>query len=142
MGSRGTAPEEAGAGGYSSPQAHLVFQSPPSGSAMPPHIDGLSPPSVLPRKPHGVAKVTPAPILCCLVHVDGAEWDTSTSWLCLVQPRSVQEQEEDAGVTGVWARPPFLPSRGCLMAPPGSRDIFMVYLIEEFGRRMFLAPRE
>lgn len=32
-----------------------------------PNIDGASPPSILPRKPHGVAKVTPAPILCCLV---------------------------------------------------------------------------
>lgn len=43
---------------------------------------------------------------------------------------------------GVWAWPSFFPSRGYVMVPLGSPDIFTVYLIEEFAGRMFLALRE
>lgn len=35
-----------------------------------------------------------------------------------------------------------LPPQSYLMAPPGSRDIFTVYLIKEFAGRMFLALHE
>lgn len=45
-------------------------------------------------------------------------------------------------MSGVWVQLPFFLSRGYLIAPPGSRDIFTVYLIEEFGERMFLALHE
>lgn len=68
------------------------------------------------------------------------EWGRVGHQHLLAMPCSVQEQ--NAGNDRGLGRLPFFPSRGYLMAPPGSHDIFTVYLIEEFAGRMFLALHE
>lgn len=62
-----------------------------------------------------------------------------SGYLCLC---SVWKQEENAGSVEGLVTATLPAPWGYLMASQGSRDIFTVYLIEEFAGRMFLALHE